>query len=245
MEKRGHTNLDKREIQLFMKRLRKKYGKGIRYYHCGEYGPKLGRAHYHILIFGHDFKDKKFWKYSKPNKFVAISKKFPLYTSEELNSLWVMDGKSMGYSSIGEVSFDTAAYVARYILKKQNGKKGDEHYTNKETGEITEKEYTTMSRRPGIGKGWLEKYESDMYPKDYITIKGKKMRPPRYYDKQIEISKPEMYKEIKEKRKDQINKKILEDWKKPVDERAPSLETQEYVRTQNQKNQTRSYEDEA
>lgn len=246
MTQRGHDGLAKRELQLFMKRLRKYIKKtencNIRFLACGEYGPSKGRPHYHAIIFGYEFKDKKFWKFSRPNKFVSLSTKFPLYRSEKLEELW-----TMGYSSIGEASFETIGYVARYILKKTNGKKAElEHtYVNKETGEIKEKEYIVMSRRPGIGKWWLEQYETDIYPKDYVTIRGKKMRPPRYYDKILEETKPEIYKTVKTRRKQQMLKKEIEDFRKPIDERAPTLQTQEFVREQNQKNQTRSYEDEA
>lgn len=245
MLKRGHKGLVKRDLQLFMKRLRKHAWtterKKIRFIACGEYGPSKGRAHYHAIIYGYEFKDQKFWKHSKPNKFVSLTSKFPLFRSAELEKLW-----TMGFSTIGEVSFDTVAYVARYILKKVNGEKANKEYTyvDKETGEEYQKEYIVMSRRPGIGKTWLDKYESDLYPKDFVHIKGKKMRPPRYYDKLLEQSKPEMFKEIKAKRIKSAIEKENEDFKKPLDQKAPTLETQEFVRTMNQKNQTRSYEDE-
>ena len=163
----------KRDFQLFMKKLRKKMGKKkIRFYHCGEYGPKLGRAHYHACLFGIDFEDKKFWKYSKPNQAISITSKFKLYRSPTLEKLW-----PHGWSSIGALTFETAAYTARYILKKQLGKTALEHYNaiDKNTGEIKEEklpEYTTMSRRPGIGNSWYEKYKTDIYPKDYVTMRG-------------------------------------------------------------------------
>lgn len=252
MNQRGHESLDKRDIQLFMKKLKshvrrnegKKAARNIRFYHCGEYGPSKGRAHYHVLLFGYDFKDKKFWKHSKPNKFISITSKFPLYRSAELEKIW-----KMGFSSIGEVTFETAAYVSRYLLKKQYGKNALEHYNeiNYETGEITKEwqpEYTTMSRRPGIGKGWLDKYLDDVYPKDFVTVKGRSMRPPRYYDKIIESTNPKMFQKIKGRRKRKALKAQIEDRKKPLNERAPCLQMQERARTLNQKNQTRSYEDE-
>ena len=245
MKKRGHDSLDKRDLQLFMKKLRhhawNSAKKKIRFIACGEYGPTKGRPHYHVIVYGYEFQDLKLWKYSKPNKFVSLTTKFPLYRSAELEKLW-----TMGFSSIGEASFETIGYVARYILKKVNGEKAEkEHtYVDKETGLIKDKEWITMSRKPGIGRLWLETYQSDMYPKDYVTVKGKEMRPPKYYDKILEQTNPQMYKEIKERRKQKIIEKEIEDFKKPIDERAPSLDTQLFVREQNQKNQTRSYEDE-
>ena len=65
-------------------------------------------------------------------------------------------------------------------------------------------EFALMSKRPGIGKPWLDKFLSDIYPKDYFTINGKKYKPPRYYDTILEKQKPEMYKEIKKRRKEAI-----------------------------------------
>lgn len=53
---RGALSLQKRDVQLFFKRLRKKSGvagdgRGIKYYAVGEYGTKTVRPHYHILLF--------------------------------------------------------------------------------------------------------------------------------------------------------------------------------------------------
>jgi hypothetical protein len=157
-----------RDFQLFLKRLRRNTANRIRFYHCGEYGELYGRPHYHALIFGHDFPDKLLWN---------TSNNLPLYRSATLEQLW-----TMGYSSIGEVTFQSAAYVARYLLKKITGDPAQEHYeyVNPETGEVTQRkpEYTTMSRRPGIGRAWLDKYLSDVYPDDFIVIKGVKMPVP-------------------------------------------------------------------
>lgn len=173
LEKRSNPqSLDKSEYQRFMKRLRKRYGKSIRFFHCGEYGDLNKRPHYHAIIFGLDFKDKKLWSERDGNK---------LYTSEALQQLW-----PYGFSTIGEVTFQSAAYVARYIMKKQTGDGAEDHYTRWDplTGEGrgVEPEYCTMSRMPGIGRTWLEKYKSDVYPHDYVIINNHQVKPPRYYD---------------------------------------------------------------
>ena len=98
-------SLDKRHFQLFMKRLRKRYPKKtIRYFQCGEYGEKLSRPHYHACLFNHDFDDKKLFKVEGENR---------LYVSEKLTQLW-----PYGYSTVGAVTFESAAYVARYVTKK-------------------------------------------------------------------------------------------------------------------------------
>lgn len=186
-----NESVDLRHFQLFMKRLRKKYSGSIRYYHCGEYGTKNNRPHYHAIIFNHDFKDKQLH---------TVINKNNLYISKELQTLW-----PFGYSSIGDVTFKSAAYVARYILKKVTGPQAKEHYLhiNKTTGQITQRkpEYTTMSRRPGIGADWLKKYKTDVYPEDLIVINGIKMKPPKYYDKQFEIDSPKDYQKMRAKRK--------------------------------------------
>ena len=184
-------SLDVRHFQLFMKRLRKEFGSGIRFYHCGEYGEKYGRPHYHAILFGLDFPDRR------------LHEKTPqghnLYTSRILDRLW-----PYGHALIGDVTFQSAAYVARYIFKKINGDLAEEHYTFTvpTTGEIVRRkpEYTTMSRRPGIAHEWFKKFKSDVFPRDEVIIRGKKFRPPRYYDRQYELTDPEDFEMLKLKR---------------------------------------------
>jgi len=177
-----------------MKRLRKRFGSNIRFYHCGEYGETFGRPHYHACIFNFDFPDKKLWRVINGNR---------LYTSQALSDLW-----PYGYSSVGAVTFQSAAYVARYIMKKITGDAADDHYMRiDDDGVVTylKPEYTTMSRRPGIGKGWFDQYTSDVYPSDFIVIDNVKMRPPKYYDSQYELLSPDQFNKLKRKRK--INSK--------------------------------------
>jgi hypothetical protein len=154
---------------------------GIRFYMAGEYGESFGRPHYHACIFGINFSDRKYHKRTPSG--------FNIYVSKILESLW-----PYGYSSIGDVTFESAAYVARYIMKKQTGTKPNEfgmtakdHYTwcDLETGELKHKEpeFNKMSLRPGIGADWLKKYLPDVYPNDFVEVRGKKTTPPKYYDK--------------------------------------------------------------
>lgn len=175
--------LVKRDLQLFMKNLRYKMGEGIKYYAVGEYGPKMDRPHYHLCLFGVDFDDKTMWKY-KPRLDKC------LYRSKTLESIW-----QKGYSSCGSLTPDSAGYVARYIQKKITGKMAEKHYEGKLP------EFALMSRGGRQGRGlayeWFAKYSTDVYPKDFTTIKGRKHRPPRYYDKLYEDAQPEIMKEIK------------------------------------------------
>lgn len=174
-------SLRKEDFQKFMKRLRKRTGAAVRYYHCGEYGSKLSRPHHHACLFGYDF----------PDRYLFIQREgVALYRSPLLESLW-----PFGISSVGEVTFESAAYVARYIMKKQLGKGAEEFYR----GKIPE--YTTMSRRPGIGSSWYEKFKDDVYPSDEVFVRrGVRCKPPKYYDALFDLENPEEFAEIKRSR---------------------------------------------
>lgn len=188
------------DFQNFMKYLRRDYGDGIRFFMCGEYGydetqfNKIGRPHFHACIFNHDFTDKTLWKTINGVK---------IYTSEQLAKLW-----PKGFSTVGDVNFKSAAYVARYVMEKINDDRAEDHYQRLclETGDYVpiEPEFTNMSRRPGIGKGWWDKFKSDL-DKDFITIGGVKHKPPSYYDTQLEKIDPDELRKRKTTRKERIN----------------------------------------
>jgi hypothetical protein len=219
--------LRKKHYQDFMKRLRKAiYPKKVRFYHCGEYGDKSNRPHYHAILFGHNFND---WIYITDSDSGS-----PIYTSPTLESIW-----NKGFVSIGEVNFNSAGYVARYCMKKINGKLADQvdlktglkpyERINSYTGELVEvqPEYATMSRRPGIGRDWISKYTSDCYPKDYTTIRGLRMRPPKYYDKYIRQIDEDLYDDIKAQRElQQYNSKDLTPERLEVREKVTKAKTE-------------------
>lgn len=161
------------DFQRFMKRLRKRFSpRRIRFFHSGEYGDKTSRPHYHALLFNCDFDDKYVWRKSNAGHLY--------YRSDVLDELW-----GLGHSEIGECNYSIAAYVARYIMKKRFGPQQKEFYiwTDPETGVIYDRapEYSTMSRRPGIGKGWFDKYWQDILPTDFIVWEGKKHPVPEFY----------------------------------------------------------------
>ncbi len=92
-------------------------------------------------------------------------------------------------------------------MKKQTGKKVDEgHYTRYDpwfnTWNEVDPEFAIMSRRPGIGKKWYEKYKADLYPSDDCPIPGRGNygSPPRYYDGLYAIENPDEMEEIKKQR---------------------------------------------
>lgn len=214
-------SIHKEELQKFFKRLRKnlhtKYSKlklptpEIRYFACGEYGEK-GRAHYHAIIFGYDFPDKLLFTKTKNGDL--------LFRSQELEKAWSKDGKSMGFSTIGNATFESCAYVARYVMKKRKGdddtpdpvtgKTNKEYYliVDDETGETwhREPEFCLMSRRPGLGKTWLEKFKQDT-DKDFITVNYSKQKLPKYYDSILEQEDALAFEIRKRKRKKEAKKR--------------------------------------
>jgi len=158
-----NLSLVKSDFQKFMKILRKSIApKRVRYYHCGEYGEEYGRPHYHALLFGYSPPDRKYFSGKDERR---------LFTSDDLSRMW-----SKGFVVIGEVTFESAAYVARYVMKKVTGDRAKEFYGERAP------EYSTMSRRPGIGKGWFDKFKSDVYPVDRVVVRSVPTRPPRFYD---------------------------------------------------------------
>jgi len=181
-------SLVKEDFQKFIKRFRKSIAPAkLRYYMAGEYGTNFGRPHFHACIFGYDFHDKKLHQRTASGSLI--------YTSQDLAKLW-----PFGYSSIGDVTFESAAYVARYIMQKQTGKVDENHYTfcDLKTGELVKlkPEYNKMSLKPGIGAKWYEKYKNDIYPHDFVEVRGKKIKPPKFYDKLFAKENPYEYDQI-------------------------------------------------
>lgn len=160
------------DFQLFMRYLRRKVGK-VRFYMCGEYGERTLRPHYHAALFGFQFSDL--------SPLYKTGSGSLIYSSALLSQLW-----SHGHSSVGELTRESAAYIARYVIKKISGPPGAAHYSrvDAETGEIHQvtPEFTRMSLKPGIGAKWIEKYHSDVYPSDKVNSLGRLTKPPRYYD---------------------------------------------------------------
>jgi len=220
-------------FQKFIKRLRYKFpDQTIRYLQCGEYGELLGRPHYHACLFGFKFPDQKLLapgkrKTTETVKINGRKETRPLripqqttddkLSSEILNKLW---GK--GRTEIGAVNFNSIAYLARYCVKKINGPlaqkedpdTGLTHYERQDeyTGEVItlHPEYNTMSRRPGIGKKWFDKFKSDLYPSDFLVTNGHEARGPKYYDTLYELEDPDELEIIKAKRVQKARENVRE-----------------------------------
>lgn len=177
-------SLCRRHMQDFMKALRQKFKPlKIRAFYCGEYGEMNFRPHYHILLFNLDFEDKMYWKSVNGHKY---------YISKDLSKLW-----PYGWSTVGDVTFESAAYVARYCTKKITGVKAEEHYQ----GRLPE--FAQASLKPGIGSAWLEKFGmSDVYSLDEVVTRGVKTKPPRYYDKWLEKKDEDLLLDFKKQRRE-------------------------------------------
>ena len=183
--------ISKRDVQLFLKRLRKHLEpKKISFFACGEYGEEFGRPHYHAIIFGYDPPDKIL--YSVNGRGDRI------YESSALQSVW-----GLGNVRIGDVTFESAAYCARYIMKKYTGEGAEEHYqrVDENTGELYQlaPEFCLMSRRPAIGLDWYKIYKNDL-AKGFITSRGIKMQQPKYYDRKMEQDRPLLLDDLKQSR---------------------------------------------
>lgn len=182
------------DLTNFMKKLRRyyeyhyDYGKDkIKYYACGEYGDLHHRPHYHAIIYDLPIPDKKFSHYNKTGN--------PVYTSDILNKIW---GK--GIVGINDVTYESCAYVARYVMKKVKGKEAVEEL--EASGKVNC--FTRMSRNPGIGKNYYDENAEKIYECDEVWLKNKygplKCKPPRYFDKLYDIDNPEEMSKIKEQR---------------------------------------------
>lgn len=89
-------NVNKRDVQLFLKRLRKNFASGsLRYYIVSEYGDHTFRPHYHGLFF---FKDK-------PQNEAKL---FDIITDSWQN----------GFCKYGKVELASIVYCTKYCLKK-------------------------------------------------------------------------------------------------------------------------------
>ena len=168
------------DLQLFFKRLRRKLPCRISHFSCGEYGDENRRPHYHSCIFGWDFPDRVHWKTENGNK---------LYRSELLESVW-----ELGHSVVADFSFEVAAYVARYVVKKRTGRHAKHRYesVDLDTGEIFSlvPEFARMSLNPAIAKEWWNRFGKSVKDWDSVVINGKEIPPPRYYDELLSRTEP-------------------------------------------------------
>lgn len=179
-----------RDFQLFMKRLRKKHavwdvelGCWVpRFFMCGEYGEYLGRPHFHCGLFGVGFRaDRYRWRVSEAG--------FPVFRSPSLERLW-----PHGNSELGELTAESAAYMARYTFKKVTGDLAEGHYQGREP------EFAHMSLKPGLGQMWFSRYMQDVRVRDAVVVDGQQRKVPRYYDKLLKRIDAQALEEVQQDR---------------------------------------------
>lgn len=190
--------LCKRDFQLWMKRLRKKFSDDkIRFFACGEYGGDTHRPHYHAIVFGLHLTDLV--------KYKAVKEGDSYYTY--YNSASVQETWPSGFVVIGEVTWETCAYVARYVTKKLTGEQSDFY----EKFNLVP-EFSDMSRRPGIARQYYDDYKESLYDNEFLNIStpkgGRKFKPPRYFDKLFDVDYPGSLDGIKERRQENVRKSI-------------------------------------
>jgi hypothetical protein len=207
-------SLRPQDFTKFMKRLRQMIDRGkitgsngqrIKYFQCGEYGSickhgidlskvkcpmcKLGRPHHHAILFNIEFKDLEEY----PSRDGKIR-----YTSPELSEAW-----GYGLVDVGTVTYQSAAYVGRYIMKKVTGDIAEDHYRNVDEYGVArdlQPEYCSMSN--GIGLEWYNKYKDDLWPSDEVPVPGEGVvkKVPRYYEEILKKVDEQLLEEIKEER---------------------------------------------
>lgn len=212
-----------RDVQLFMKRLRfhknavyeelgaderKVFfpdGPKVRFFLGAEYGDENRRPHYHALLFNCGFGDKR--------PFGKNARGEVLYISDELSRLWSVDGETMGHCTIGAVTLESACYCAKYAFKKivitdaspqEARERWERHYVVYDgDGQVFERdpEFAVMSRRPGIGSGYYEKFGAEVRVHDNVRLDGRFVRPPRFYDTRSEREDSERFAVVKAARK--------------------------------------------
>lgn len=174
-------SLNYRDFQLFMKRVRKACVDRVRFFMCGEYGDMNFRPHFHACLFGFRPGDLS------PLGRGASGKS--LFRSAFLEGVW-----PLGFSSVGDLTFQSAAYVARYVMQKRTGPAAQAAYRRVDlsTGEVVdvEPEFCSMSLKPGIGARWYEKYHAEVFPHDRVIVAGKEAKPPKYYLTLLERQDP-------------------------------------------------------
>lgn len=186
------STLDYRDLQLFLKRFREALRRdfdfsGVRYYAAGEYGDTSQRAHFHICFFNLPYQLMEQLRYYKTSFCGDI------YTiSDYIQKIW---GK--GIVVCGDLNFQSAAYVARYVCKKMKG--SDKLEELKKLGLANQE--SRMSLKPGIGADYFHLFKDDIYKNDEMFLPAVgRVCVSRYFDKLMDLDNPIFLAELKAKR---------------------------------------------
>ena len=220
----------------FRQYMQRKYNTdGIRFMGCGEYGDKGERPHYHIILLNCPLPADSFHT-------PRVKEGNIYYQNKIIEKCW-----KYGISNISECSWNTIAYVARYVTKKITGKESDDHYAIMGQN----KEFFRVSRMPGIGKPYYDLHKHEIYKIDAITIKNAEgvisCKPPKYFDSLYEKEHPAEWEKIKRKRrKEKRNQEKITDEinsytrleQLAIKERTKEEKTQKLIRNYEKKKKT-------
>lgn len=183
-------SLYKRHLQLFMKSIRKcfdRQGVKLRFYAVGEYGSwqNTHRPHYHVILFGVGIDD-----FINKIEIGFNELKQKIYTHVCISALW-----PHGFVSIGDVSWKSCAYVARYVTKKALDVESDLVNESLSLNPI----FSVMSRKPGIGKEYLEQHPDCLdFQNIYLSTSdgALKVNIPKYYFNQLKLTDEDRFDKI-------------------------------------------------
>jgi len=211
-------SLSVRDWQLFAKRLRqhiarqhrrreKKLGlvpsdpPKFKFFAVGEYGREKLRPHYHVLLFG--------WDFSEDRVQCTDEGGMSFFLSPTLEKLW-----GYGRTDIRPMTPETINYVCRYVVKKLTGEDANRFLQriDPDTGDVitVAPEFAVMSRNPGIGARWFDRFKDDVYPDNFVILKGRPTRVPRYYANRLKQQDPERAEAVADKAKEKAKKFLPE-----------------------------------
>ena len=160
--------------------------------YCGELGSRTLRPHYHGIYCGLKIPDLQYYKTTFNGDI--------LYNSPMINKIW-----KKGHVVIGQADWQSAAYVARYVMKKHKGKDKDFYWLN-----CMQPEFCQCSTH--LGKEYYELNKDKIFESDKIILPDKQkgfrqITPPKTFSSWFEAESPEDFERIKSKR--QENAKAL------------------------------------
>lgn len=219
------TQLVKKDFQDFMKRLREilrtEYDiDGVRFLACGEYGSKNGRPHYHVCLLGMPdlTAELELWQIRDGTR---------LYRSKTIERAWTDPrkyhrGEPMGFVTVGEVTWQSACYVARYVMKKVKNhvkrvdreewidyrKRMNANFPDPDRPDVDfdfrQEEFLLMSRRPGLARAYYDEHKNAILESGNVVIPlgedAKIIKAPKYFDYLYDIEDPDAMEAIKLRR---------------------------------------------
>lgn len=184
MTPKNFMTINKRDLQLFFKKIRK-YGDTIKYYACGEYGGKFDRPHYHVILFGAKVENiQRAWTHGYVHfgevtgasvgytlKYMAKDGKIPKHQNDDRLPEFALMSKKMGsnYMTTRMIKWHLLDLYNRYYVPLPDGKKiaMPRYYK--------EKIYTSLEREM-IGKEMVNQQSGQLVEKGLLYVKKKLLK---------------------------------------------------------------------